>query len=131
MADIMGCLGRTALREGTILYRGYGDASVIQGFDAARQELILDRITSFTPFEEIAREMHGPRVCAVVLHTVSAVFCDDSACSCARGCRPHMRCGWDAGKALHCGDLGIEVQLLPGQYRVVHQDGIMVNKSVA
>jgi hypothetical protein len=103
-----GCFGKTNLENGTILYRGYGNASKINGYDPKQKILNTDRITSFTPFMKAAREHNGPVggiVCAIMLPSPETVFCDYSACKYKFGCMTgNRRCA--------------EVQLMPGQYHV-------------
>jgi hypothetical protein len=111
----MGVLHQTLLDFPVRLYRGYGrlDARQIRGLNS--DVLTLDRVTSFTPFEDIARIEHGPAYISVILRSRQDVFADDSACG---GCTDSS-CDMFPGKCTHTGDRGIEVQLMPGTYQVV------------
>jgi hypothetical protein len=116
-------LGNTRLEPGAHLYRGFGgiDPASIHGYDGASGKLTLDRITSFTPFEDVARGEFGPTTLCIKLPSKSVVFCDDTMCASKSTCFCDHKtpCNVTPGKLHHGGDLGTEVQLLPGTYKIV------------
>jgi hypothetical protein len=106
-----------------VLYRGFGGATpnAIDGYDPVRKTLTLDRITSFTPDRALAAAEHGPTLCCIeVDDPATAVFADWTACSLEAGCCHASHVCTVRGPCArgHFGDIGIEVQLLPGTYRV-------------
>lgn len=131
MARVLGVLGKTHLLPGTILYRGYGNTKVIHGLDLKSMTLTTDRITCFTPIKDYSIEVFGPHIISIVLTDPSStVFCDDTECGecqeyaecegcgeCGE-CSGMTQCSVFPGKLYHCGDLGVEVTLLPGTYKV-------------
>jgi hypothetical protein len=114
-AKHLGILGRTRLTTGSVLYRGFGtvERRRIRGVDEVNGTLTLDRITSFSPFQDQTIDEHGPVICAVILTSPDMVFSDDSECV---DCRYGQACRVWPGKVHHSGDLAMEVQLLPGTY---------------
>ena len=105
-------LRSTRLPPGTPLFRGLETPRAPEGIRGLDERaggcstLTLDRVTSFTPYETVARE-HGPTLLVVTLASPEAeVFADLTS----------VEGAYDPAR--HCGDVGVEVQLMPGTYAV-------------
>lgn len=123
LAKELGVLGVTKLIPGSLLYRGYGNIKNIDGLSQDKKTLTLDRITSFTPFKEYVKSEYGPIVVCIVLDNICNVFSNTSRCCNTTGCRSDGPCRINLS-LVHTGDIGIEVQLMPGTYNVKSVEGL-------
>lgn len=113
----MGAFGKTRLLPGSILHRGFGDSQVISGLDYNSMTLTIDRITSFSQLFEESKGEFGPNVISIVLaDPATSVFSDESRCISA--CCHGQACRAVPSKRHHFGDIGVEVSLMPGTYKI-------------